>query len=86
MITDTLDKNILKRDVLRVKTEIIFLSRMTGQLLHHSSMESKELKIEKKKFFQEALQYIEQYIDSTGFKVLNVTSAQGGIGYFLIKD
>lgn len=69
-----------------MKTEIIYLSRTTNQLLHHSSMETKEIKIEKKKFFQEALQYIEQYIDSTGFKVLNVTSAQGGIGYFLIKE
>ncbi|MFX0002936.1 MAG: hypothetical protein ACFFAA_03730 [Promethearchaeota archaeon] len=69
-----------------MKTEIIFLSRMTGQLLHHSSMETKELKIDKKNFFQEALQYIEQHIESTGFKVLNVTSAQGGIGYFLIKE
>ncbi|MFW9826703.1 MAG: hypothetical protein ACFFEY_03675 [Candidatus Thorarchaeota archaeon] len=59
---------------------------MTGQLLHHSSMESKEIKIDKKTFFQEALQYIEQYIKSTGFKVLNVSSAQGGIGYFLFKD
>ncbi len=69
-----------------LKTEIIFLSRMSEQLLHHSSMETKEFKIKKKDFFQEALQYIEQHIDSTGFKVINVTSAQGGIGYFLIKD
>ncbi|MFX0143572.1 MAG: hypothetical protein ACFE9C_05790 [Candidatus Hodarchaeota archaeon] len=72
--------------MIKLKTEIIFLSRMTGQLLHHSSMETKELKIDKKNFFQEALQYIEQHIESTGFKVLNVTSAQGGIGYFLIKE
>ncbi|MFX0021505.1 MAG: hypothetical protein ACFE9S_04215 [Candidatus Hermodarchaeota archaeon] len=69
-----------------MKTEIIFLSRMTEQLLHHSSMETKEIKIKKKDFFQEALQYIEQHTDSTGFKILNVTSAQGGIGYFLIKE
>ncbi|MFX1377914.1 MAG: hypothetical protein ACFFA4_02375 [Promethearchaeota archaeon] len=69
-----------------MKTEIIFLSRMTEQLLHHSAMETKEVKIKKKDFFQEALQYIERHINATGFKVLNVTSAQGGIGYFLIKE
>jgi hypothetical protein len=59
---------------------------MTEQLLHHSSIESKEIKIKKKNFFQEALKYIENHIKSTGFKVINVTSAQGGIGYFLIKE
>lgn len=85
MLDDPLVKNHINK-VIRMKTEIIYLSRTTNQLLHHNSMETKEIKIEKKKFFQEALQYIEQHIDSTGFKVINVTSAQGGIGYFLIKE
>ena len=72
--------------MIRIKTEIIFLTRMTEKLYHHNSLETKEIKINKKNYFQEALKYIEQHIDSTGFKVLNVTSAQGGIGYFLIKE
>ena len=62
------------------------MSRMAGKLLHHSSTETKEIKIEKKKFFREALQYIEQYVTQTGFKVLNTTSETGGISYFLIKE
>lgn len=32
--------------------EIIFLARMAQQLLHHSSTETKKIKIEKKNFFQ----------------------------------
>ena len=72
--------------MIRLKTEIIFMTRMAGQLLHHSSTETKKIKIEKKNFFQEALQYIEQYITQTGFKVLNATSETGGIAYFLIKE
>lgn len=62
------------------------MTRMAGQLLHHSSTETKKIKIEKKNFFQEALQYIEQHITQTGFKVLNATSETGGIAYFLIKE
>jgi len=59
---------------------------MAGKLLHHSSTETKEMKIDKKNFFQEVLQYIEQYIAQSGFKILNTTSEIGGIGYFLIKE
>lgn len=72
--------------MIRLKTEIIFMTRMAGQLLHHSSTETKKIKIDKKNFFQEALQYIEQYITQTGFKVLNATSETGGIAYFLIEE
>ena len=71
---------------MKIKTEIIFLTRMARQLVHHSSTETKKIKIEKKNFFQEALQYIEQYVDSSGFKIFNIDSETGGVSYFLIKD
>ena len=59
---------------------------MAGQLIHHSSAETKKIKIEKKNFFQEALQYIEQYVDSSGFKIFSIDSETGGVSYFLIKE
>ena len=59
---------------------------MAEQLIHHSSTETKKIKIEKKKFFQEALQNIEQYVDSSGFKIFSVDSETGGVSFFLIKD
>lgn len=72
--------------MIKIKIEIIFLARMAQQLIHHNSSETKITKIEKKNFFQEALQYIEQYIDKTGFKIFSIDSEQGGISYFLIKE
>ena len=59
---------------------------MAGQLVHHSSTETKKIKIDKKDFFQEALQYIEQYVNKSGFKIFNIDSETGGVSYFLIKD
>ncbi|MFX0141633.1 MAG: hypothetical protein ACFFDN_48800 [Candidatus Hodarchaeota archaeon] len=69
-----------------MKIEIIFLARMAQQLVHHSSTETKKLKIEKKNFFQEALQYIEQYVDKTGFKIFSIDSETGGVSFFLIRE
>ncbi|MFX1312591.1 MAG: hypothetical protein ACFFHD_08275 [Promethearchaeota archaeon] len=66
--------------------EIIFLARMAQQLLHHSSTETKKIKIEKKNFFQEALQYIEQYVNKSDFKIFSIDSETGGVSYFLIKE
>ncbi|MFX0136697.1 MAG: hypothetical protein ACFFDN_23880 [Candidatus Hodarchaeota archaeon] len=72
--------------MIEIKIEIIFLTRMAGQLVHHSSTETKKIKIEKKEFFQEALQYIEQYVDKSGFKIFSIDSETGGVSYFLIKE
>lgn len=60
---------------------------MAGKLRHHSSaFETKDVKIDKKNFFRDALQYIEQHVAQSGFKVLNAVSETGGITYFLIKE
>lgn len=72
--------------MIKIKIEIIFLARMAQQLIHHSSSETKITKIDKKNFFQEALQYIEKYVDKSGFKIFSIDSEQGGISYFLIKE
>lgn len=72
--------------MIKIKIEIIFLARMAQQLIHHSSTETKKLKIEKKNFFQEALQYIEKYVDKSDFKIFSIDSEQGGVSYFLIKE
>ena len=72
--------------MIKIKIEIIFLARMAQQLVHHSSTETKITKIDKKNFFQEALQYIEHYVDKSGFKIFSIDSEQGGVSYFLIKD
>jgi len=72
--------------VINIKIEIIFLARMAQQLVHHSSSETKITKIDKKNFFQEALHYIEQYVNKSDFKIFSIDSEQGGVSYFLIKE
>ncbi len=72
--------------MINIKIEIIFLARMAQQLVHHSSSETKITKIDKKNFFQEALHYIEQYINKSDFKIFSIDSEQGGVSYFLIKE
>jgi hypothetical protein len=72
--------------VYRLKTEIISVSKLTRSLLHITSTEVKEVRFDKDTLYQEAVQYIDQYVTQNEFRILNASSEPTGFMYFLVKD
>ncbi len=69
-----------------MKTEIIAFTVLRGNIKHYTSTEAKTIEIGKNDFFQNALAYLENYINEFGFKIINATSTEAGMVYFIIKE
>jgi hypothetical protein len=69
-----------------MQIEIISVSGMGTKMVHISSSEKKEIKFDKKTVFQQGIQYIEQYVNQSGFRILNAVSEAGGFMFILVKD
>ena len=59
---------------------------MSEKLRHYSAEKIKVIEIDKKTFFTQALEYINEYVTKNGFKIINCTSEQGRMIYFLVKE
>ncbi|MFX1537080.1 MAG: hypothetical protein ACFFDI_22945 [Promethearchaeota archaeon] len=69
-----------------IRIEAIMINGLRSTLTHYSSTETKVIKLNKKTFVQDALKYIEQYLNETGFELLNVVNdPTAGMMYNLIK-
>jgi hypothetical protein len=69
-----------------MKTEIIVLNLMDAKLRHYRTEGIKVHEIDKKTYFQHALEYINQYVTENNFKIINVTAEQNRVMYFIVKD
>jgi hypothetical protein len=69
-----------------MKTEIIAFTILRGNVKHYTSTEAKTIEIGKDDFYQNALAYLENYINQHGFKIINATSTEAGMVYFIAKD
>ena len=59
---------------------------MSEKLRHYTTEGIKVVDIDKKEFFQHALDYINQYVTKNNFKIINATSEQNRIMYFIAQD
>lgn len=69
-----------------MKTEIIAFTILRGDVMHYTSTEIKKIEIGKSDFFPNALAYLENYINQHGFKIINATSTEAGMVYFIVKE
>ena len=59
---------------------------MGAKMVHISASDKKEIKLDKKTVFQQGVQYVEQYVNQGGFRILNATSETGGFMFILVKE
>ena len=69
-----------------METETIVLTIMSEKLRHYKASEIKVIEIDKKVFFTQALKYINEYVTKNKFKIINATSEQNRMIYFLVKE
>ena len=72
--------------MIQIKIELIIFVAMRGLLGHYRSTGVEEMKVDKKKGYQEALKYIEEYITKSGFKLYNIMQQTRDFMFFLIKE
>ncbi len=71
-----------------MRIEKVIVNFTSGKFFHITSSESKEIKYKGKKgeIMQEVLKYIEKYINDSGFRLFNISTATGINNFFLVRD
>ena len=69
-----------------MKIEMILYPGMQGLLFHHRSTGTEKIKLDKKNLHPEALHYIEEYINNSGFKLLDIKREASSFFVLLIKE
>ncbi|MBD3185393.1 hypothetical protein GF325_01085 [Candidatus Bathyarchaeota archaeon] len=63
--------------------EGIIINQAQRKVFHYSSTETREIKLGKKDPFAEGLEYLQEYLSSSGFKILQVVDIHK---FVLVKE